>query len=191
MDIGLDSKTDKTLVSFPWPTSNMKKIESCIKSKPLFSHFSLSQLEETKRPYQYLIDKSMMQGAIIKSVWQQWPTNHWLSTAAIQLLSALMMRNTTENKFVHVFSPTITKMMQESYQFYDQFKHKGQTMDLSKKLKGHLHHLRDYIECVGDLFEHKFLVFLCNCSNFHWITFIMVNPSVIYLRGDSTKTELQ
>ena len=71
MDIGLDSKTDKTLVSFPWPTSNMKKIESCIKSKPLFSHFSLSRLEETEHPYQYLIDKSMMQGAIIESVWQQ------------------------------------------------------------------------------------------------------------------------
>ena len=60
-------------------------------------------------------------------------------------------------------------------------------MDLSKKLKGHLHYLHNYIECVGDLFEHKFLVFLWNCSNFHWITFIMVNPSVIYLRGDSTK----
>ena len=71
MDIGSNSKTDKTLVEFPWPTSNMKKIESCIKSKPLLSHFSLSWLEETEHPYNYLIDKSMMQGAIDESVWQQ------------------------------------------------------------------------------------------------------------------------
>ena len=109
--------------------------------------------------------------------------------AEIQLLSAVMMQNTTKNKFVHFFSPTITKMMQETFQFYDQIKHEGRT-DLCEKWKGHLQYLQDYIECVGDLFEHKFLVFLCNPSSFHWITFVMINPSLIYLRGDSSKNRM-
>ena len=99
-----------------------------------------------------------------------------------------MMWNTTENKFIHLFSPMITMMMKETFELYDQIKHESRT-ELCAKLKGHLQYLRDYIECVGDLFKHKFLVFLCNPSSFHWITFIMVNPSVIYLRGDSSKKQ--
>ena len=107
--------------------------------------------------------------------------------AEIQLLSALMMRNTTENKFVHVFSPSITKIMQNAFQWYHQIKHNCKTDGLHAKLKGNLHSLCDYIECVSDLFEHKFLVFLCDCTETHWYTFVVVNPSVIYLRGHSSK----
>ena len=47
--------------------------------------------------------------------------------------------------------------------------------------------LCDYIECAGDLFEHKFLVFFCNHAKFYWYTFIMVNLSVIYWRGHNSK----
>ena len=139
-DIGSDSKTDKTLVEFPWPMSNMKKIGSCIKSKPLLSHFSLLWLEETERPYHYLIDKSTMQGAIDESIWQKQANNHWLSTAEIQMLSAVMMQNTNENKFIHFFLLMITMMMKETYELYDQIKCEDRT-ELCEKLKGHLQYL--------------------------------------------------
>ena len=98
-----------------------------------------------------------------------------------------MMRNTLENKFIHVFSPNITKIMQNTFQLYDQLKHRSTTAALHDKFKGNLHSLHDYIECVGDLFEHKFLVFLCNCTELHWYTFVVVNPSLMYLRGHSSK----
>ena len=97
------------------------------------------------------------------------------------------MRNTLENKFVHVLSPSITKIMQETYQLYDNIKHGNKTAGLHDRLNVNLHSLHDYIECVGDLFKHKFLLFLCNHSEIHWYTFVVVNPSVIYLRGHSTK----
>ena len=112
---GSDYKTTKILVEFPWPASSMNQIESCIKSKPLISHLSLSPLPETDCPYSYLQDASTMHGTIYESIWQKWHHNHWLSMAEMQLFSALMMRNTTENKFVHVFSPSITKIMQNAF----------------------------------------------------------------------------
>ena len=46
----------------------------------------------------------------------------------------------------------------------------------------------DYLDCVHDLFEHKFLVFLCNPSDIHWFTFVMVNQLLIYNKGHLTKT---
>ena len=107
--------------------------------------------------------------------------------AEIQLLSALMLRNTTENKFVNVFLPSITKRMQHAYALYDHLKHDHRTDDMETKLKNNLHSFCDYIKCVCDLFEHKFLVFLCNCTETHWFTFIMVNLSVVYSRGHPSK----
>ena len=180
-----DSSKDKIFVEFPWPTSNMNKIESCVRSQPLLSHFSLSRLVETDRPYHYLIDKSTMKGSIHESVWKSRASNHWLSTAEIQLLFAVMMRNTTETKFVHFFSLTTTMMMKETYELYVKVK-RDPKEEWREKLKGHLQYLRDYVECMGDLFEHKFLVFICNPSSFHWNTYVMVNPSVIYLRGENS-----
>ena len=68
-DNGLDSQPMKILVEFPWPASSMNQIESCIKSKPLFSHLSLSRLPETDRPKHYLQDKSTMHGTIHEPIW--------------------------------------------------------------------------------------------------------------------------
>ena len=187
-NIESDSGKDKIFVEFPWPTSNMNKIESCVRSQPLLSHFSLSRLVETDRPYHYLIDKSTMKGSIYESVWNSRASNHWLSTAEIQLLFAVLTRNTTETKFVHFFSPTTTMMMKETYELYVKVK-RDPKEEWREKLKGHLQYLRDYVECVGDLFEHKFLVFVCNPSSFHWNTYVVVNPSVIYLRGENSNRQ--
>ena len=97
-DHGSDFKTKKILVEFPCPASSTNQIESCIKSRPLFSHLSLSWLEEMDHPYSYLQDASMIQGTLFDSYWQQRPNNHWLFTAEIQLLSAPLLRKTTSVK---------------------------------------------------------------------------------------------
>ena len=88
------------------------------------------------------------------------------------------------------FHQAKTKILQNAFQWYDQIKCNGGTDDLHAKLKSNLHSLCDYIECVGDLFKHKFLVFLCNRTEMHWYTFVMVNPSVIYLRGTEVKSHM-
>ena len=128
-----------------------------------------------------------MRGNILEEIWLARPPNHWLTTQEIQLLSALMMRNPTGNKFVHMFSPSITKIMENTFQLYVHIKNGGTTNALLEKLKGIIHSLCNYIECASNLFKRKFLVFLCNCAEFHWFTFVMVNPSVIYWRGHSSK----
>ena len=70
--------------------------------------------------------------------------------------------------------------MKETYELYLNLKDEDK-VEWREKLNQNLRYLRNYVECVGDLFEHKFLVFICNPSTFHWNTFVMVNPSVIYL----------
>ena len=159
-DMESNSSKDKTFVEFPWPALIMKKIESCIWSQLLLSHLSLSPLEETNHPYHYLIDNSTMKGSINESVWQSQAYNHWLSMAEIQLLFAVMMHNTTENKFVHFFSPSTTLKMKETYELYVKVKCDPKD-EWQNKLKKNLQYLHGYIECMGDLFEHKFLVFVC------------------------------
>ena len=107
----------KVLVEFPWPASSMKKIENCIRSQPLFSSLPLATLPETDQPCTYLTGESMMQGTILESIWHSRAAtsqqNHWPSTSEIQLLSALLLRNATQNNFIHVFSPSSTLKMNE------------------------------------------------------------------------------
>ena len=178
---GMASVPTKILIEFPWPSTSMNRIESCIKTKALFSHLSLSRLPETDRPYHYLRDKSTLHGTVYEDIWKNCERNHWLSTAEIQLLSAVLTRNSLHNKYVHVLSPDIAKIIQTTFQMYQEIKRGNETTGLQDKLQANLHTLRDYIECVGDLFEHKFLLFLCNHTELHWYTFVVVNPSVIYL----------
>ena len=184
---GMASVKTKILIEFPWPSTSMKRVESCIKTKALISHLSLSQLPETDRPYHYLQDKSTLHGTIYEDIWKNRGHNHWLSTAEIQLLSAVLTRNSLHNKYAHVLSPDITKIIQKTFQMYQEIKRGNETTGLQDKLQANLHTLRDYIECVGDLFEHKFLLFLCNHTELHWYTFVVVNPSVIYLKGQQRK----
>ena len=83
------------------------------------------------------------------------------------------------------------KIIQTTFQLYDQIKHGSKIDGLQDKLHANLHSLHDYIECVGDLFKHKFLVFLCNHTELHWYAFVVVNPSVIYFRGQTSKKSIE
>jgi hypothetical protein len=45
------------------------------------------------------------------------------------------------------------------------------------------------VDTVRDLFEHKFLVFLCNPLHMHWMAIVVVNPSLPYNSVQTMKTE--
>ena len=66
-DHGSNFQPQKIFVEFPWPALSMNKIESCIKSRPMFSPLSLSWLGEMDHLYGYLQDASRMQEMIFES----------------------------------------------------------------------------------------------------------------------------
>jgi hypothetical protein len=58
-----------------------------------------------------------------------------------------------------------------------------------EKYKFYIQYFAQYMDTVRDLFEHKFLVFLCNPSDMHWMAIVVVNPSLRYNSVHTLKTE--
>ena len=106
-------------LKYPWPASSMKKIENCVKNRPLFDCLSFMPLPETDHPLPYGISRStLLYGWIPKDHWKttaSQPT-FWLATQEIQLLSALFLRNGTEHNSVHVLPPDQTQCMHHFYE---------------------------------------------------------------------------
>jgi hypothetical protein len=107
----------KVFVKFPWAASSMRKIEDCVKKRPLFNCLSFMPLPETDRPLADRMSKSTLNGWIEKEYWEtiESQPNHWLATKEIQLLSAIFLRNRTEQNAVHVIPPDITLRMKHFY----------------------------------------------------------------------------
>jgi hypothetical protein len=179
-------------VEFPWPASSMKKLENCIKAQPFLSSLSGPELPNTERPYFFPKGKTFMLGTITGTFWKGAIKNegkHWLCSSEIMFLSALFLRNTSQNKHVHVFSPDWTLRMRRAFQNTCHVTTRDENCtDADRKIYlDNIQMFCQYVDCVRDLFEHKFLVFLCNPSDFHWISYVVVNPFLIYKKG---KTEM-
>jgi hypothetical protein len=58
-----------------------------------------------------------------------------------------------------------------------------------KKYKFYIQYFAQYVYTVRDLFEHKFLIFLCNPLYMHWMAIVVVNPSLLYNSFLNKKTE--
>ena len=60
-----------------------------------------------------------------------------------------------------------------------------------KKMQGVLdtsmHDIHRYVDSICDILEHKFLVFLFNEENKHWVTMVVVNPSAIFINSHAAE----
>jgi hemerythrin-like domain-containing protein len=104
------------------------------------------------------------------------------------LLSAFFLRNGLEQNCVHVISPDHTLHMKTFFEVTECIaKEKPQPKD-DQKYKFYIDYFTQYVDSVHDLFEHKFLVFLCNPSEMHWITIVVVSSSLLYNSDHKRKT---
>jgi hypothetical protein len=102
------------------------------------------------------------------------------------------MRNKISNNgFVHVLDPSITKRAMDVYDlmlFMRQEDHANKQQ--SKKYHANLAAIQQYIDTRLDLFENKFLVFICSITNVHWISVVVVNAFVVHERHLRSDDEL-
>ena len=151
-------------LKYPWPASSMKKIENCVKNRPLFDCLSFMPLPETDRPLPYRMSTSRLTYGWISNKWRNTTAsqpNYWLQTSEIQLLSAFFLRNSTEHNSVHVIVPDYTTSMRHFYNHVllmgNKDKEEKQDTDM---YKGFVQYFAKYLDKVRDILEHKFLVFL-------------------------------
>ena len=60
------------------------------------------------------------------------------------------------------------------------------TVEQQRTYEANMQGIQDYIESRLDILQHKFLVFVCNINNIHWVSVVVVNPFLIsdpYLAG--------
>jgi hypothetical protein len=185
-----EQKEDDVFLKFPWPASSMKKIENCVKNRPFFHCLSFMPLPETDHPLPYVMSRSTLNGWIENEYWRMKATQpgHWLASHEILLLSAFFLRIGLEQNLVHVFSPDHTKHMKTFFEITECIaKEKRQPKD-DQRYNVYIEYFSQYVDSVHDLFEHKFLLFLCNPSEMHWITIVVVNPSLLYNSVHKSKT---
>jgi hypothetical protein len=195
IDLTLDAITEEiskdVYLRFPWPASSMKRIEDCVINKPILSTLSGPALPYTDRPYPYQKGSTRLLSSITASFWKRATDGnerHWLCTDEIVFLSALLLRNTSENKFVHVLSPDWTLRMTNLFSVTEQMNVSQPDPAVTKKYNLCIEECCKYVDSVRDLFEHKFLVFLCNPTHAHWISYVVVNPLLVYQKGKPGST---
>ena len=96
----------------------MKAIESCLNNLPVLHCLSGKPLPKKDLPFSYVKSRSKIAGTIYKEdrLKQKKPNNWWLGDMDIQILCAFLLQDQSANQFVHVISPTMTKLMQEVYE---------------------------------------------------------------------------
>ena len=49
--------------------------------------------------------------------------------------------------------------------------------------------IHKYVDSICDIMEHKFLVFLFNTGEEHWVTMVVVNPRAIFMKSMGSTTD--
>jgi hypothetical protein len=109
----------------------------------------------------------------------------WLRTDEIQFLLAFLIRN-QQNSFFHVLGPSTTDTLSQLYKTMTKILEKSATERDYKSHDSNMSSLMKIIDSSLDIFERKFIVFLCNIRRNHWISVVVVNPFLIsrpYLKG--------
>jgi hypothetical protein len=99
----------------------------------------------------------------------------WLVTDEIQFLFALLMRNQKiEKPYFHVVHPNVTQIIASLYPNMVKVHGLTATKQEQDEYILDLNKLKDYIDTRLDIFERKFLVFVCNVNNTHWVSVVVM-----------------
>jgi hypothetical protein len=111
----------------------------------------------------------------------------WLHTDEIQFLFAFLLRNQHDTRGVfHVLGPMITHKLSLVCEVMPAVNSESATVEQQRTYEANMQGIQDYIESRLDILQHKFLVFVCNINNIHWVSVVVVNPFLIsdqYLAG--------
>ena len=80
----------------------------------------------------------------------------------------------------HVLGPFITHKAALIYDVMQAILDENATDTDHSTYISNLEAIQDYIDSRLDIFEHKFLVFVCNIQNMHWISVVVINPFLVF-----------
>jgi hypothetical protein len=181
---------------FPWPAQSMKEIEAYLDIRPILGWLSGERLPLTDRPLPIGESGTLstMSGTIVGDGRLMLHSSSWLSTDDIQFLFAFLLRNPVNNPgFVHVIGPAITHqvaMVQSVIYEISQVKENA-SMQAKNCYLSNIERLHRYIDSRLDILEHKFLVYVINVGNNHWVSVVVINPFLVfeqYLKKGSDKS---
>ena len=165
---------------FPWLGGSMKKIEMHLDTHPILLWLSGEALPKTDRPLIYSRSLSRMSGSVLGIRRKSLDLQSWLSTDEIQFLFAFLLRNQDSNQFFHVLDPAITNKVATVQEAMQKILEETATDEDHRAYEYNLEGIQDYIDSKLNVFEHKFLVFLCNQSHSHWVSVVVVNPFLVF-----------
>jgi hypothetical protein len=109
----------------------------------------------------------------------------WLATDEIQFLLAFLLRNPESiSGWFHLLGPWILDTLSTIYEIQEKAnRHNGVLpRKVLKQYNYHVDKVREYIESRLDILEHKFIVFVCNVNQNHWLSIVVVNPFLVFDR---------
>ena len=176
---------------FPWKFESMMKIEASLRTRPILKFLSGEALPRTDRPLSVFKSVSRMSGLILGGSRVSFNSSAWLSCQDIQFLFALLLRNPmAKSGFVHVIGPSITQHISMLKGCIDTVVSKNATVKEQDVYDSNLASLQQYIESRLDILQHKFLVFVFNVNNDHWVSVVVINTKLVFARYLNEGNEL-
>jgi len=167
---------------FPWPLPSMKTVEGYLDLKPILKGLSGDALPLTDRPLPIQRTVSTLSGQITGQTRTQMNSTSWLCTDEIQFIFAYLLRNPHENRGVfHVLGPMIMHKVSLVYTVMGAILCNKATDEQQSTYASNMEGIQAYIDSRLHIMQHKFLVFICNINDVHWISVVVVNP---FLRFD-------
>jgi hypothetical protein len=121
-----------------------------------------------------------MSGSVLGIRRKSMDSQSWLSTDEIQFLFAFLLRNEASNTSFHVVGPDITNKVAIVQEALSKILKETASDEDHRAYDYNLECIQKYIDSKLDILEHKFLVFLCNQSNMHWVSVVVVNPFLVF-----------
>jgi hypothetical protein len=158
----------------------MKAIEGYLESRPILKWLSGVPLSLTDRPLIVTRALSTMSGTVLGNRRKSLNGESWLSTDEIQFLYAFLLRNREENKYLHVLGPAITHKIAIVYDLLSTNSAGDADEQQHRSYDYNMDGIQNYIDSCLDIFENKFLVFVCNVASSHWVSVVVINPFLVF-----------
>lgn len=104
----------------------------------------------------------------------------WINTGEVEFLVAFLLHNQETSRCFHVIGPTIMDKVTNLYNTQATANKRELTGVEQRMLNTMFFDIQEYIDATLDIMENKFLVFLCNINNTHWISVVVVNPFLVF-----------
>ena len=168
---------------FPFCAPSMKRLEECIQKKHIISFLSKKGLPLTNHELVYLCRPSTMSGTIYSHQVKDLKYKHdcFLNTDEVQMLITILLCNRFIYQQVHVLCPQTCQKIMDAYESLKDGK--------QEKIQEAMHDIHKYVDSIHDILEHKYLAFLFNTGEAHWVTMVVVNPSAIFTESTVSGTD--